>query len=335
MITPLPSANHLIEFTNSSDAAKKLSGIDEGSKKRKSSVDVKDGRLSWDSMETEKGEEKYKNKTAKSTVDKKKKNEVKEPIIRKNIVTSASSKIETKVSAVMKEYSSTSKSEVLKEKKTAHADVNSATAVRNSSKRSSNRTVVAVHDTGGESEEEKEKEEKDEEKEEKEDLKEKGEGTAMALTSQKGVSKGLQSGFKFSVPGSSPSDRSRRRLSNSKIIVDSPEMTPSPISSKTTSNKVSKNVTAIAGAPSWKKECSLPKAKKDSLKNSKSAKQSEELAISNNGVDENNNLSLLMKSVENAAVPVPSTAVPQRPGQHVGIDKACTNPQGRPDSPCW
>ena len=326
MITPLPSANHLIEFTNSSDAAKKLSGIDEGSKKRKSSLDVKDSRLSWDSMEIEKGEEKIKNEIPKSTVDKKKKNEVKEPIIRKSIVTSAPSKIDTKVRAVLKENANTSKSEVLKEKKTAHADVNSATAVRDTSRRRSNKVVVATHGTGGEGEE----------KEEIEEKKEKKEGTALALTNQIGVSKGLQAGFKFSVPGSPPSDRSRRILSDSKIIVDSPEMTPSPISLKSTSSKVSKSVTAIVGAPSEKKECSLPKTKKDSIKNSKeSVKHSEELAISNNGVDENNYFSLLGKSVENSTTSVPSTAVPQGQGQYVGVVIACSSPQGRPDSPCW
>ena len=329
MITPLPSAKHLIEFTNSSDAAKHLSETDEGSRKRKSSFDVKDGRLSWDSMETEKGEEKIKNKIAKSNVDKKKKNEVKEPIIRKSIVTSDSSKIDTKVSAVLKENANTSKSEVLKEKKTVHADVSSTSAVRDSPRRLSNKAVVAIHGTG-----EEEEEGKEEKEEEKEDMKEKGEGTVLALTNQKGGSKDLQTGFRFTVPGSPPSDRSRRRLSNSKIIVDSPEMTPSPISLKTTSNKVSKSVTAIAGAPSGKKECSLPKPKKDSIKNSKSAKHTEELAFrGNNGVDENDNSSLHGKSVENTAIPTPSTALSQ--GQHVGIVVACSSPQGRPDSPCW
>lgn len=289
---------------------------------------MKDGRLSWDSMETERGEEKNKNKIAKSIADKKKKYEVKEPIIRRSIVTSDSSKTDTKVSALLKENANTSKSEVLKEKKAVHADVNSTTAVRDSSRRRSNKAVVAIHGTGGEEEEDKE----EEKKEEKEDIKEKGECTVQALTNQKGGSKDLQTGFKFSVPGSPPSDRSRRRLSNSKIIVDSPEMTPSPISLKTTSSKISKSVTAMAGAPSGKKDCSLPKSKKDSIKNSKSAKHTKEQAISD-GVDENDNSSLHGKSVENTATPTLSTAVSE--GQHVGVAVACSSPQGRPDSPCW
>ena len=319
MIEASPLANHLIEFSNSSNVAKRLSLGDQGSRKRKSTVDGKESRLSWDSMEVENEEEKservqkvekVEKKVAKPTVaDKKKDIEVTEPKIRKNIVILASSEVDRSVGAI--QSASCSKSDSVEEKKITSKVVKSASVARDSSRRLSGRTVLAKDDA---EEEEGEK--------------------IPALSHKDGKDKDLQADLKFSVPRSPPSDPSRRRLSSSRVIVDSPPLTPSPVSLPLQASKVSKGFASVMEVPSGKREPSLQKAKKDFIKVTKPAKhlESSEATSDELPLDENNNFAQNTKTVDNADSPDSPVAIHK--GQ-AGIVNAHSSPRGRPDSPCW
>jgi hypothetical protein len=320
MIEASPSANHLIEFSNSSNVVKRLSLGDQGSRKRKSSVDGKESRLSWDSMETVNEEEKVgkvqkvekvEKKIGRPTnADKKKVIEVKESKIRKNIVISASSEVDRSVDVVQSVNSS--KSDSVDDKKITNKVVKSASVVRDSSRRLSGRTVLAKDDAVEEEEREK----------------------IPALSHEDGKDKDLPSNFKFSVPRSPPSDPSRRRLSSSRVIVDSPPLTPSPVSLPLQASKASKGAASVMDVPSGKREPSLQKVKKDSIKVTKPVKhlESSEATSDELPVDENNNFAQNAKPVDNADSPDSPIAI--RKGQ-AGIVNPHSNPRSRPDSPCW
>ena len=320
MIEASSSSNHLIEFCNSSNVAKRLSLGDQGSRKRKSSVDGKDSRLSWDSMEVENEEErvekaqkveKVEKKIVKPTVgDKKKDIEVKESQIRKKIAVSASSEVDRSVDAI--QSVSTSKSDSVEEKKITSKAVKSASVVRDSSRRLSGRTVLGKDDAVEEEEGEK----------------------VSALDHKDGKNKDLQADFKFSVPRSPPSDPSRRRLSSSRVIVDSPPLTPSPVSLPLQASEVSKGVASVIEVPSGKREPSLQKAKKDSIKITKPAKHLESSGAASDElpVDENNDFAQNAKPVDN--VDSPDSPVAIHKGE-AGVVNPHSSPRGRPDSPCW
>lgn len=314
MIEALPSANHLVEFSNSSNVAKRLSLGDQGSRKRKSSVDGKESRLSWDSMEVENEEDKVENvvkNVAKPTVADEKENiEVKEPKIRKSIVISASSEVDRSVGAI--QSVSSSKSDNVEEKKIISKAVKGASVVRDSSRRLSGRTVLAKDDAVEEEVEEK----------------------VSALSHKDGKDEDLQADFKFSVPKSPPSDPSRRRLSSSRVIVDSPPLTPSPVSLPLQASKVSKGVASVMEVPSGKREPSLQKNKKDTIKITKPAKHLESSRATSDElpVDENNSFAQNAKPVDSAASPDSPIAIQK--GQ-AGIMNVDSSPRGRPDSPCW
>lgn len=309
MIEASPSAKHLIEFSNSSNVAKRLPLGDQGSRKRKSSVDGKESRLSWDSMEI-KNEEKVVKKVAKSNVAYKKKDiEVKEPQIRKDVILSASSEVDGSVGAIQNVISS--KSDNVEEKKSISIALKSASVVRDSSRRLSGRTVLAKDDA----------------------VEEEGKKFS-ALGHKDGKNKDLQADFKFSVPRSPPSDPSRRRLSSSRVTVDSPPLTPSPVSLTLQASKISKGVASVMDVPSGKREPPLHKAKKDSIKITKPGKHlgSTGATSDESPVDENKSFAQNAKPVDIAASPDSPIAIQK--GQ-AGIVEAHSSPRGRPDSPCW